>query len=246
MQLDHRTIEENRIRDVYSLRIANDPRYSWFNSGHLYIVQGLERCLLESIAECGFSSLEKSRILEIGCGSGHWLREFVKWGALPENVVGIDLLNDRVFEARRLCPKGVEVHCGSATELLFSSASFDLVIQCTMFTSILDINVKKQIAGEMCRVLKPKGLILWYDYHVNNPRNPNVRGIKKREVHELFPNCTIEFRNVTLAPPVARWLVSYSWLACYLLEKIPWLCTHYLAVIRKDVEACKPLTQQRK
>ena len=30
-------------------------------------------------------------------------------------------------------------------------------------------DMRKQMAVEMLRVVKPTGLILWYDYHVNNP-----------------------------------------------------------------------------
>jgi hypothetical protein len=60
-----------------------------------------------------------------------------------------------------------------------------------------------------------------------------VRGVKKREIHRLFPGCRIELRRITLAPPLVRVLAPYSWLSCYLLERIPWLCTHYLGVIRK-------------
>jgi len=41
------------------------------------------------------------------------------------------------------------------------------------------MNMKKKIAGEMLRVLKPSGFILWYDYHMNNPKNPDVRGLRK-------------------------------------------------------------------
>jgi len=85
----------------------------------------------------------------------------------------------------------------------------------------------------MLRVLKPDGLIVWYDFHVNNPKNRDVRGVKKQEIRELFPACQIELRRATLAPPIARTLASYSWLLCYLLERIPLLCTHYLGAIRK-------------
>src|SRR5207245_4975939 len=103
----------------------------------------------------------------------------------------------------------------------------------TAFTSILDSRMKRTIASEMVRVLKPHGLILWYDYHVNNPRNPDVRGVKKQEIHQLFPGCRIALERITLAPPLVRLLAPYSWLACCLLEGIPFLCTHYLGVIQK-------------
>jgi hypothetical protein len=89
------------------------------------------------------------------------------------------------------------------------------------------------MAAEMLRVVKPTGLILWYDYHVNNPWNKDVRGVKRREIYELFPNCQIDLERITLLPPLARALAPYSYLACYLMEKFPLLCTHYLGAIRK-------------
>jgi len=85
----------------------------------------------------------------------------------------------------------------------------------------------------MIRVVKRDGLILWYDYHANNPWNPDVRGVRKQEIQRLFPGCNIELQRVTLVPPLVRLIGRYSWLACHLLGSIPWFCTHYLGVIRK-------------
>jgi hypothetical protein len=93
--------------------------------------------------------------------------------------------------------------------------------------------MKWRVAAEMLRVVKGAGLILWYDFHVNNPWNRDVHGIRRHEIHQLFPSCQIQLRRITLAPPLVRFLGPYSWLSCYLLSKIPWLCTHYLGVIRK-------------
>ena len=50
--------------------------------------------------------------------------------------------------------------------------------QATVFSSTLDRRMRQNIAREMLRVLKPEGIVLWYDYHVNNSRNPDVRGVK--------------------------------------------------------------------
>jgi ubiquinone/menaquinone biosynthesis C-methylase UbiE len=102
-------------------------------------------------------------------------------GSRPDHLTGVELLADRVAEARRLCPTAVTIRCESATELGFPDAAFDLVLQSTVFTSVLDRRVKERIAFEMLRVLKKEGLILWYDFHVSNPRNPDVQGLKKRE-----------------------------------------------------------------
>lgn len=107
-------------------------------------------------------------------------------------------------------------------------------MQFTVFTSILDIHMKQSIAGEMLRVLKPDGMILWYDYHMNNPKNPDVRGVKKKEIYDLFPDCDIYLKHITLAPPITRLIAPYSWLTCYLLEKMRVFNTHYMGVIKKS------------
>jgi hypothetical protein len=102
-----------------------------------------------------------------------------------------------------------------------------------VFSSILDPGVKRRVASEMVRVLKADGIILWYDFYVNNPWNVDVRGVKRREIHELFPGCGIAVRRITLAPPLARLLAPYSWFACEVLAQVRWLRTHYLGVIRR-------------
>lgn len=224
--------EEERIRAAYASR-EEGLRYSWFTPGHVYIAQQRERRLLALLRRCGFAELSGRTILEVGCGTGYWLREFIKWGARPENVAGIDLLPDRVRTARALCPSAVRIECSSAAALPFADEQFDLAFQSTMFTSILDPDLKRRIAVEMMRVVKRDGMILWYDYHMNNPWNSDVKGVKRREIFELFPNCRIDLERVTLIPPLARVIAAYSFLACHLLEKVPVLCSHYLGVIRK-------------
>ena len=124
----------------------------------------------------------------------------------------------------------------SATDLPYSQGQFDVIIQSTAFTSVLDPLVKKQMASEMLRVLKKDGIILWYDYHVNNPWNPDVRGIRKKEITQLFQNCHYDLSRLTLAPPLVRLLAPHSVIGCAMLEKLKFLNTHYLGVIKKRKE----------
>ena len=225
-------VEESRIQEAYAKRRSGNL-YSRFNPAYLFMVQEREKFFLRLLSRHGCMPFETKKILEVGCGSGDVLRDFVKWGARPENVIGIDLLPDRVAEAVHLCPKATAIHQGNGVKLQFLDNTFDLVVQSTVFTSVLDAAMKKEMASEMCRVVKPEGLILWYDYYMDNPKNPDVKGVKSREIHALFSGCEIRLQRVTLAPPIARLLVPYSWLFCYLLSKLPWLCTHYIGVIRK-------------
>jgi len=202
--------------------------------GNLFEKQERERRLLTLLKRHDLAPLHTKKILEVGCGTGSQLREFIKWGARPENITGIDLLVDHIAEARYVCPEAVSIVYRNAAELAFPDATFDLVVQFTVFTSVLDSLTKQQMASEMLRVVKDDGFILWYDFHVNNPWNPDVRGVKRREISQLFPDCRIQLQRITLVPPLVRLLAPYSWLACYVLGKIPWLCTHYIGLISKN------------
>ncbi len=221
--LDSVRAEEDRIRAAYAR----------FTPGYQFMMQERERRLLALLRRYDYETLESKKILEVGCGTGEWLRDFIKWGARPENITGIDLLAERASKARRLCPPAVHIERASAADLPFSDERFDVVLQSTVFTSILDLDLKRRVAAEMMRVVKPEGFILWYDYHVNNPWNNDVRGVKRREINRLFPSCRIQLQRITLLPHLARLVAPYSYLGCYLLEKLPPLCTHYLGVIRK-------------
>ncbi|MFZ3099916.1 MAG: class I SAM-dependent methyltransferase [Minisyncoccales bacterium] len=225
-------IEEIKKRYERRKLLSENTRYSYFNKGNLFIVQEKQRKLLDLLHRQGFRSLKKMKILEVGCGNGGWLRDFVQWGAHSENLYGIDLLKDRIEEAKKINPN-FNFLCANAEKLDFDDKSFDIVIVATCFTSILDAKMKKNIAREILRVVKIGGIILWYDFRFDNPWNPDVKGIEKKEIKELFGDCDYNFNLTTLLPPLARRLAPLSLLACELLAKIPFLKTHYLVVIKK-------------
>jgi ubiquinone/menaquinone biosynthesis C-methylase UbiE len=234
-QIDFKDREAGRIREAYARRLKGPQgRYSFLEPSHVLLIQERDSELLAMLSRFGVESLEGKRILEIGCGTGYLLRAFLQWGAHPENVVGIDLLQERIEQARKLCPQDVRLECGNAANLDFPDASFDLVIQSVVFSSILDPEMRQQIAGEMLRVLRPGSFALWYDFFFDNPRNPDVRGIRSSEIRNLFPACRICLRRITLAPPIGRLVGRYSPLVYMLLSRSKILCTHYLGLIKKN------------
>jgi ubiquinone/menaquinone biosynthesis C-methylase UbiE len=226
--------EDDRVRAVYARRRLSVPieRYARTDPFALCSYHEREERMATLLREEGLNSLAGMRILDVGCGRGETLRQLLEYGANPELLIGIDLLDANVNDARRLAPH-VKVICGSAARLPFPDESFDLVIQFMLFTSVLKDEAKRMIAAEMARVLMPGGRILWYDFSFNNPRNPDVRGIGKRELRALFPGLTMKVRRVTLAPPLGRIVAPFSIVLYYLLSRVRPLCTHQLGLLQK-------------
>jgi len=227
--------EVERIKKVYDkMKIQRKEKfYSYFDRGNLYIVQQRERVILALLKKFNFSKLSDKKILDVGCGTGGILRDFIKYGAKPKYLYGVDLLEDRIEIAKDISPN-IHFKCGDASNLPYEDEYFDIVVQFTVFTSILDKEIKRDITKEMLRVLKKEGIILWYDFIYNNTGNPDVKGINKKEIIDLFPNYKYNFNKVILAPVIVRFIAPRSLLLCYLFEKLSFLCTHYLAVIRKE------------
>ncbi len=221
-----------RLRAEYSdreRRLAGSDRYSLFNLPNLFTIQQRQRAILGLLRLEGLYPLNERQILEVGCGAGGVLLEYLSYGAHPARLLGCDLLPKRLAEAQILMPHLALVNA-DGQNLPYIAQTFDLVIQSTVFSSILDDAVKRNVADEMLRVCKPGGMILWYDFWLN-PTNRQTRGIRPAEIRRLFPGCCIRLYKVTLAPPLVRRLIGVSWIVCALLEKIKVFNTHYLAAI---------------
>jgi SAM-dependent methyltransferase/GNAT superfamily N-acetyltransferase len=224
-----------RIRHDYAQRgrALRRDQYSISAAGNLFRRAQLVRHCVGALKRAGVFPLEERCVLDVGCGAGSWLPEFLTWGAFPEQVCGVDIIATRVLNAKRILPTAA-LCIADARHLPLPDGHYDLVTQFTMFTSLREASVKARIAREMIRVLKPGGVILWYDLFRNNPRNPHVQGIGERELGMLFDGCRITSERVTLAPPIGRIVASTSWIAALVLEKIPLLRTHILATIQRD------------
>jgi SAM-dependent methyltransferase len=212
-------------------RYSGSEHYSWFNLANLFAIQGRQRAVLSLLKGQGFSDLSRLSILEMGCGGGGALAEYLGFGASPGNLYGVDLLFERLRHAHHKLPGSNFANADGAV-LPFPSGRFDLVLQYTAISSILDPELRRNICAEMLRVLKPVGLILSYDFWLN-PANKQTRGLRLGEIRASFPGCRVQARKVTLAPPLARRLVPLSWILCMLLERVSVFNTHYLVAIRR-------------
>lgn len=231
--------EAERIRLVYAKR-ENRGRYSFFNQAYLLALQEVEREMLallgRALDRTGSRDLSATRVLDVGCGGGYWLRRLIDWGVAPANAHGMDLLPDRVERARTHLPAACDIRLADGQAIPWPDGHFGLVSQFVMFSSVLSDEVRAAIAREMLRVTAPGGHILWYDFHVDNPRNRDVRGVRLGEVRRLFPGCGVEARRVTVAPPLARKLLPRFAGVYEVVRLVPGVRTHWVGVVANQVQ----------
>ena len=228
--------EVDAVRERYARRDmqATQQRYSLLNESALLPRQEWERAVVRWVKRSGMAPLESRSLLEIGCGSGANLIEFMRLGFQPENLVGNELLPERSEAARRLLPAAVRVIAGDATQMDVAPQSFDVVLQSTVFSSLLDSAFQQRLADAMWRWVKPHGGVLWYDFAYDNPKNPDVRGVPLRRIRELFSQGHVDARRVTLAPPIARSVCAIHPSMYPLFNAMPLLRTHLLCWIEKS------------
>ena len=227
--------ERERLLAEYERRRRELPsdRYAPWNPAEQFMCHGRSRLATKLLHEAGVFPDAASQCLEIGFGGGGWLPDLLAWGASEGNLHGVEIDPTRLEATSRRLPKARLIQADAA-DLPYASKKFQLVIASTVLSSILDDQVRRRVAREVQRVLRPGGAFLWYDFAVDNPRNRNVRGVPKKELLGLFPELTGTVRRVTLAAPLVRLVAPRSWWLAELLESMPFLRTHLVAVLRKD------------
>jgi SAM-dependent methyltransferase len=226
--------EPQAVIERYARRAPGD-RYSLLKPDVWQTVQERQRALLRLFVRLGWNDLATRRLTEVGCGSGGNLLEMLRIGFQPEHLTGIELLPERYAQARRVLPAATMLHAGDAAQAPMDAASQDVVLQSTVFSSLLDDAFQRQLAAAMWRWVKPGGGVLWYDFTVDNPRNPDVRGVPLKRVRELFPHGAITTQRVTLAPPIARRVSRWHPSLYTVFNLLPALRTHLLCWIEKPL-----------
>ena len=221
-----RALAENQRRR----REVEQSRYAPWNRAERLMVDGRARLAASLLHRRGVFPGPQTRCLEIGFGDGGWFPTLLSWKVPESSLFGVEIDPFRAAAVHRRLPS-VGLSIADGGRLPFGRGTFGLVIVSTVLTSVLDSKVRRLLASEICRVLRADGALLWYDFAVDNPRNPNVRGIGRRELRALFPSLEGEVRSTTLAPPILRPVAALSTAAAELLAILPFLRTHLLAVL---------------
>jgi SAM-dependent methyltransferase len=168
----------------------------------------LERANIRALGRLGLDR-QKTRILDIGCGSGSSLVQFLKLGFLPGNLAGVDNGAERIADARARFP-GIEFRCESAEKLTFDDSAFDLTFESTVFMMLTDEDVARRIASEMLRVTRRGGYIMMADWRYAEPKSTDHRAVTPKRIESLFgageKTTVVARERGALVPPLGRLL----------------------------------------
>ena len=227
--------EPQAVAERYAKRQVGD-RYSALRPEIWQMLHERQRAMLRLFRQRGIDDVSQLQLVEVGCGSGGNLLELLRLGFAPERLCGIELLPERHAIARHTLPQATRVWLGDASQtrdVPLEPQSQDIVLLSTVFSSLLDDDFQQRLAATMWQWLRPGGAVLWYDFTVNNPRNPDVRGVPIARLRALFPGADIHLRRVTLAPPLARIVCRIHPALYTVFNSLPWLRTHVLAWVEK-------------
>jgi ubiquinone/menaquinone biosynthesis C-methylase UbiE len=231
--------ERRRIRATYDAyaRTGHERRWDHSNPGIARI--GAEsRAAVVDLLRLSLPSSDESRVLDLGCGDGS-LAEDVKTAGIETLWTGLDLRPEAVEQARARYAWAEFVNA-SADALPFPDAVFDAVTAVVLFSSLPTERLERAVSDEIRRVLCPDGWLIWYDLRYNNPSNPDVHGMSRGRISELFPGWRQELRSTTLAPPIARRLGPLTPLLYSALSGIPMLRSHLIGRLQRPSEPRQP------
>jgi len=134
-------LEHEAIRDYYDRVYHRDAAIEARVSHHL---RRLAR---------HFQPWQGKRLLDVGCGSGTWLRAAADLGAVP---TGVDISQVGLDACQQALPSA-ELHCSPAESLPLTEGQFDFVSCLETLEHFLEPQVALR---EMIRVAKPRALFL--------------------------------------------------------------------------------------
>ena len=176
----------------------------------------------DEVAAALLAALPTGPLLDIGCGTGWWLRRLADDGRTE--LQGVDVQPERVERAAGAVPEA-RVSAADARELPFRDGEFSAVTMLLLLSSLRDREAILAARAEAMRVLRPGGVLLVWDVRVANPRNPATVTPPWRELGRDAATS----RSITLLP----WLARRVPRAYRALARVPVLRTHRLMAWRR-------------
>jgi ubiquinone/menaquinone biosynthesis C-methylase UbiE len=180
-----------------------------------------------------------TKVLDVGCGAGASLFNFIRMGYSPSNLTGLDIRGQELHRAAETFPN-VNFICGDAANMEFPSESFDIVIESKILTGRTGVSedLGRRIASEMLRVAKQHAFIILVDWRYKAPWDRDHLALSQRRIATLFqvPSATKihQIFRGALVPPIGRLVSKRTPFLYFILQAFcPFLVGELAVVLRK-------------
>jgi SAM-dependent methyltransferase len=224
--------EADRLDAVYARRYRRELTLGFEGFSHALRLHCRYLDLFRLLARHGLGSLADLDVLDAGSGQGDFLLTLLHWGVDPKRLVAVEARRDAAEFSKTRLPH-IRTEIADLRNMGFDGPCFDLVFVNTVFSSILDDEIRRQVSSEILSVVRPGGRVVIYDMSIRNPRNPDVKPVKVADIKKMFGDTRVESTRLSLAPPIGRLLVGPLWRLSLLLEALVPLRSHRLSVVTK-------------
>ncbi len=156
---------------------------------------------------------ESAKVLDVGCGTGASLLQFIRLGFRPENLTGIDNSSERIARAEANFPN-VRFRCESADSMTFADSTFDIAFESTLFMMLTSEDVARRIASEMLRVTRSGGYLMLADWRYARPGSEDHHAMSPKRIASLFKvghaTDVVARERGALVPPLGRFLSRHA------------------------------------
>lgn len=141
------------------------------------------------------------RVLDLGCGPGHWCARLAEHYGPGGSVIGLDLAPGMLRVARQHYGDSIRWLCGDAAALPLGEASINLVISNLAIQWCPDLNA---VFAELYRILRPGGRAL-----INTLGPGTLEEVRHAWSHPNRPAALLPFQNSASHLAAAR-LAGFS------------------------------------
>lgn len=221
----------------YHSRKGKDRNDILTNPGVLFQILAIQQSVVKALRALPINRSWK--VLDVGCGTGGSLLQFLAFGFAPDCLFGIDIIQERVHEGKKRFPN-LNLTWGDASRMNYDSDSFDIVMESTMFIQLADDASSRRIAQEMLRVVKPSGYVMLIDWRYSL-RHPEYKALSKKRIASLFGvglETTQHCRTYgALIPPIGRFLSTYLQPLYFIVQKtLPFCVGQVVTVLQKQTD----------
>ena len=210
-----------------TLPTSNEPRNAYAKStfvGRRGIKASVGHAMFESrlrhydalFEAVGCRPIGSRRFLDLGFADGKWLDLCCRrWGALPENCVGVDLRRHLIECWRQEHPDSkIRLMCNLRHELDFADCSFDLVHHSMMLSSV-HIGHCATVSLRPCGDCYDRAATSYRTISGRIHSTARPRAFGARSCTACFLSAAGLPATISLAPPICRLLAKLGTACCW-------------------------------